>query len=258
MTTKPTNEQSPQGQENESGKRLKIGEEFIRNVDGNDFIIFEGLLDLAHKVGLSKLEVELVQIPSSENNYTAICRATAISRRGDIFVDYGEATPLNCDLKVSKHLISMSSTRAKARALRSFDNVGMTCIEELGDLNDVIGEESGNGQNKSQQRQPSSQKQPVEKSQPTPAPTTESPQAHNKAPEEKKNETSSQKTPSSTAESVPAMSAAQRRAVINISKRRGIQEDQLESMVNENFHIPFDQLSSRDASIFIKQLQQAA
>jgi len=32
----------------------------------------------------------------------------------------------------------MASTRAKARAFRDMDNIGMTCLEELGDLSDVI------------------------------------------------------------------------------------------------------------------------
>ena len=136
------------------------------------------------KSGFQKLEVELVQRPSSENEFTAISRCTAFSRSGDVFIDYGEANPYNCDKKVSKHLVSMFSTRAKARTLRSFDNVGMTCLEELGDMNDVIGDESGNGQNKRQQKTPSSQKPPVEKQQSTqaPAPATET-QAHGKAPE---------------------------------------------------------------------------
>jgi len=33
----------------------------------------------------------------------------------------------------------MASTRAKARAFRDMDNIGMTSLEELGDLNEVIG-----------------------------------------------------------------------------------------------------------------------
>jgi hypothetical protein len=35
----------------------------------------------------------------------------------------------------------MASTRAKARCLRDLDNIGITCLEELGDLSEVIGAE---------------------------------------------------------------------------------------------------------------------
>lgn len=35
----------------------------------------------------------------------------------------------------------MASTRAKARVLRDMTNVGMTCLEEPGDLNEVIGDD---------------------------------------------------------------------------------------------------------------------
>ena len=55
------------------------------------------------------------------------------------FTDIGDANPGNCSSKVVKHLLRLASTGAIARALRSFTNVGLTALEELEDLNDVIG-----------------------------------------------------------------------------------------------------------------------
>ena len=85
--------------------------------------------------------MEIIQNPTAENGHMAIVKAQAESKLGELFVDVGDATPTNCNAKVAKHLLRMASTRAKARALRDFTNIGMTCLEELGDLNDITEEE---------------------------------------------------------------------------------------------------------------------
>ena len=82
-----------------------------------------------------------------DNEQTAICKAHAKTAMGESFIDIGDANPTNCNYKVSRHLIRMASTRAKARCLRDLTNVGMTCLEELGDLDEVVGaEEKGTAQ----------------------------------------------------------------------------------------------------------------
>ena len=77
--------------------------------------------------------------PTAENGNFAVCKATVVSKTGESFTDIGDANPQNCSSKVSKHLLRLASTRAIARALRSFTNIGMTCLEELADLNDIAG-----------------------------------------------------------------------------------------------------------------------
>jgi hypothetical protein len=54
------------------------------------------------------------------------------------------------------------------------------------------------------------------------------------------------------------MSEAQKRAVYNLSRRRGISVEELEKMANEKYKAPLENLSSKDASEFIRTLQQAA
>jgi len=54
------------------------------------------------------------------------------------------------------------------------------------------------------------------------------------------------------------MSEAQRRAIFNLSRRRGISVEEIECMVEESYGVTLDNLTSSDASAFIRQLQTAA
>ena len=56
----------------------------------------------------------------------------------------------------------------------------------------------------------------------------------------------------------PKMSEAQKRAIYNLSRRRGISVEQLEQMVADAYGCDLENLTSGDASAFIRQLQQAA
>ncbi len=109
---------------------MSINEKFIINLQGKSFVTYEGLLDLAHQKNLKSINVELVQVPTKENNMTAICKAIAVTDKGT-FIDYGDASPTSVNSKIQPHIIRMASTRAKARALRDLTNVGMTAIEEI-------------------------------------------------------------------------------------------------------------------------------
>jgi hypothetical protein len=117
---------------------MNINDKFIINLQGKSYVTYEGLLDIAHQKNLKSIVVELVQIPTAENNMTAICKATATTEDG-IFTDFGDASPQSVNSSIIPHIIRMASTRAKARALRDLTNVGMTAIEEL-TLNDNISE----------------------------------------------------------------------------------------------------------------------
>lgn len=110
-----------------------INEQFLITINGKKFVSYEGLLHTAHELGLKGIEVHMLQNPTPENDQTCICRATVIGIDGQTYIDYGDANPSNVNSRISPHIIRMAATRAKARALRDFTNVGMTAIEELGD-----------------------------------------------------------------------------------------------------------------------------
>jgi hypothetical protein len=99
--------------------------------DGKEFVLYKGLLALAHDRGLVGITVTTVQLPSELNGSTAVCAATVQMKEGT-FSEVGDASPTNVSRLMAPHIIRMAATRAKARALRDAVNVGVTAFEELG------------------------------------------------------------------------------------------------------------------------------
>ena len=268
----------------------KLDKNFVITVDGQDFVKYAGLLDLAHQKKLTKLDVEILQYPAQDNEKTAICKAFAQTVTGDIFNDVGDANPLNCNSRVSKHIIRMASTRAKARALRDLTDIGMTCLEELGDLDEVVtkeekgtvakmrpipkkivkgetksshldkanghpsqvkaaepGKNAGNGNGLKKGKEGPKEVQ-------TAGPTAETSHAKTKS-SEKSGGNGQEK---GKTEAPPKMSEAQKRAIYNLSRRRGISIEDLEKMSQEQYKVPVEMLTPSDASAFIRSLQQSA
>lgn len=108
-----------------------VDKKFIVQLQGKDFVTYEGLLDLAHQKGLQGIKTEIVQFPTTENNNQCIFKAIAYTEKGQ-FEGYGDADNSNVNSMIKRHLIRMAETRAKARALRDLTNVGMTAVEEMG------------------------------------------------------------------------------------------------------------------------------
>ncbi len=107
-----------------------IDERFIIQLQGKNYVTYEGLLDEAHRQGLERIKVDIVQLPSEKNSMTAVCKATA-STGDKTFTDFGDASPSSVGHNLIPHILRMASTRAKARALRDMTNIGITAIEEL-------------------------------------------------------------------------------------------------------------------------------
>ena len=253
-------------------RQPKLDGRFIKNIQGRDFVLYAGLLDYAHQKGLMKLECVILQRPNKDNGDEAVCTATAETKNGEVFVDVGDANPRNTNKMIASHIIRMASTRAKARALRDLTNIGMTCLEELGDLNEVIGGEHPEA---------SKPKKLIPKRAITLEPETHLPKvepenadtlnagtdrtisesratAVHEKPKPAQTKDNSGKCNGSDGQNTCTISEAQRRATINLARRRGVSIEELETMVQNTYGTSLSELTSQQASQFIRQLQQSA
>jgi len=239
----------------------RLDDRFMTNIKGKDFVLYAGVLDLATQNGLLKLEVELLQYPSKENGNEAICRAVAEGKSGQVFSDIGDANPGNCHSMIAKHLIRMASTRAKGRALRDMCNIGIACLEELADFDDVI----GSGKPKKASPKKTAGKASV-KASPTkaaakkkaPVKDKQEPKAKPIQPEASAKEESNTSSGDQGKSTQPPMSLAQKKALYNLSRRRGISVEEMEKMALDTYGCDLENLTTSDASSFIRNLQQAA
>ena len=255
-------------------KKPKLDERFLIRIQGGEFVLYSGLLNLAHQKGLMKLEVLPLQLPSKENNNTAIVRATAVNKYGETFSDVGDANPMNCNKAIANHVLRMASTRAKARALRDMSNIGMTCLEELGDLDDVIPRHSN--QKTAMVKKVSVEPKQIEQKQEMKVPdngnsqpevkpaTVQKPEASLEPSKEKRMDKpkdakqSKQSSASQKGSGTLQISEAQRNAAINLARRRGLSEDDLETFTNTEFNSKLEDLTAQEASLLIRKLQSAA
>ena len=104
---------------------------------GKQYVLFAGLLDEAHSLGLRGIDTDLIQVPDESNRNVAIVKATAEMEDDRRFSGLGDASPENVGRNIAPHLIRMAETRAKARALRDAVNVGATALEELSEGDDA-------------------------------------------------------------------------------------------------------------------------
>ncbi len=108
---------------------MSIPKEFIQSIQGKEFVKYEGLLDLFHKNGGQSITTELVSKKLGEETFF-IFKATVSGERG-LYEGYGDACKGNVNSMIVKHMMRMAETRAKARALRDYNNIGIAAAEEL-------------------------------------------------------------------------------------------------------------------------------
>jgi hypothetical protein len=260
---------------NGNGKKPVLDERFIMNLKGKDFVLYAGLLDLAHQKGIKSITVEAIQFPTKENGMEAICRATTEAANGEVFIDWGDANPKNVNSTVANHVLRMASTRAKARTFRDLSNIGMTCLEELGDIDDVVGEDKQKGkprkdyshqkaEGKVDEKNPAQQAAQASETKKEAANTTgvhnqDSPQEtppanHQPQPSQEAH----QKDPEKNVTQKAKISEAQMTAIKRLKDIRSITDVQLQEMFQKQFGIPFTDITGDEAKVFIRSLQQAA
>jgi hypothetical protein len=208
-----------------NAEKPKIDPRFLETIEGREFIKFGGLLHLATEKGISRIETEIIQLPTPENQNSAIIRAVVESKEDEMFTDHGDCSPANCHPKVAKHSIRIAETRAIARCLKLLVDSPYTCLEELADETDVIGGDH---------------------------------QKPHKTPKGEKSKETDPKSGSGNGDSgQKPMSQAQKNAIINIGRRKGLTLVDLEQMAQEQYRAPLINLSQQQASNLITTLQQS-
>jgi hypothetical protein len=142
-------------------------------------------------------------------------------------------------------------------------------LEELSDLNDIADGNNGNSKNKvikQPDKRPSANPKAKDPAETIPVPVSMEPNPGNggngtkssKKPTEPKAPEPNPESTKTQSPSVPTMSEAQKRAIYNLSRRRGISVEDLSKMALESYGVELSALSTKDASSFIRNLQQAA
>lgn len=104
-----------------------VPEQFVILIEGEPFVLYAGLLHVAQEEEIQELSVSIKQIPSCENGHTAIASAKAVTSKGSVFIDVGDASPESVGAdKFIPHLLRVASTRAKARVLRDAYGIATT------------------------------------------------------------------------------------------------------------------------------------
>ncbi|HCD41973.1 MAG: hypothetical protein QM391_00190 [Bacillota bacterium] len=107
-------------------------ERFVKTLQGKDYVLYGGLLELARQRGLKRIDTRVIQIPSQDNGMYGVVEAEIETDDG-VFKEIGDASPENVNRAIQPHLLRMAATRAKARAMRDAVGIDMVALEELGD-----------------------------------------------------------------------------------------------------------------------------
>jgi hypothetical protein len=233
-------------------EKISMKNEFIVERQGKKFVLYAGLLDLAHQQGLKSIQTELVQVPHESNNRVAIVSATVTIEKDGVerkFTGIGDAAPNNVAPAMQTCLIRMAETRSKARALRDAVNVGVAALEELSDDDAYDGAPergySAGGKRTNFSRQNSGGRSASSSVSETPAPA-HAPRPAAPAP--------AREEVTASASNGEGLTEQQADAIRNLCKRRGMEP---ETLVKEKYQLKaVSELSQAQASELIRTLNQ--
>lgn len=106
-------------------------DEFVKNLQGKDFILYGGLITLGHAEGIKGIKTQVLQLPNDDNGQMAVVHAVVIDKDGNEWHGLGDADDTNVNKNIAKHKIRMAETRAKGRALRDMLGIDMVMDGEL-------------------------------------------------------------------------------------------------------------------------------
>jgi hypothetical protein len=110
----------------EPARACPIPAEHIVTIQGQRFVRFVGLLQVAHEHGLLALSAEW----TFNDAELSLAHAVATFSDGRRFEESGDASPANVTKKVAVHFRRVALTRAKARALRDALGCDLVSVEE--------------------------------------------------------------------------------------------------------------------------------
>jgi len=204
--------------------------------ENGDLVYYAELLDRAHEDGLEEISTKLLQIPTKDNQFTAIVIARVCTNRG-VFTGHGDASPTNVDPEIAPHIIRAAETRAKARALRDAVNVGTVAAEELN------GDHSKGRGPKEKQVNVDGNGDPTKAT--NPVVTTE------------KQQTTDSQAQVETPPSDPPMTERQRSYLFRIMAQKGLEGDAAHEELKRAFRVnSLNEVSKTKASEIIQKLEE--
>ena len=102
----------------------------IIKLQGREYCLFPGLLQLAHENGLQACSTEIIHMDMAAQE--CAMKGTVTGTRGT-YDAHGDSTPANTTKNMRSSFIRLCETRTLARALRLYLGTGLTCVSELPD-----------------------------------------------------------------------------------------------------------------------------
>ncbi len=110
-------------------QQTTIPQQHVVMIQGNRFVRYCGLLQMAQQRGLIALHAEWTYNDAD----LSLAKAVATFADGRTFTESGDASPANTNGKVAVHFRRVALTRAKARVLRDALGIDLVAVEELAD-----------------------------------------------------------------------------------------------------------------------------